>query len=107
VDRQELQRHIDDGIEEQLQLEYKAAGSLGKLNDKTTEITKDVSAMETPSTGGCRPALSIQRLFTCVIHQTNGVADGNTAGRCSPQSGRMIVAQQFTAGIKSGRMGSP
>jgi len=43
--QEELQRHIDDGIEEQLQLEYKAAGSLGKQNDKTTEITKDVSAM--------------------------------------------------------------
>ena len=42
---QELQRHIDDKIEEQLQLEYKAAASLAKQNDKTSEITKDVSAM--------------------------------------------------------------
>jgi hypothetical protein len=43
--KEELERHIDDCIEEQLQLEYKAAASLGKQNDRTNEITKDVSAM--------------------------------------------------------------
>ena len=40
---EELQRHIDDGIEESTTLDYKAAQALGK--DKKNEITKDVSAM--------------------------------------------------------------
>lgn len=40
---QELQRHIDDEIEESTTLDYKAAQALGK--DKKDEITKDVSAM--------------------------------------------------------------
>jgi hypothetical protein len=40
---QELQRHIDDEIEESTTLDYKAAPALGK--DKKDEITKDVSAM--------------------------------------------------------------
>ena len=47
----ELQRHISDGIEEHSGLDYKASGSLGKQNDKTTEITKDVSAFAN-SAGG-------------------------------------------------------
>jgi hypothetical protein len=47
----ELQRHINDGVEESLNLDYKAAGSLGTNNDKKTEITKDVSAIAN-SAGG-------------------------------------------------------
>lgn len=47
----ELNRHISDGIEEHSGLDYKASGSLGKQNDKTTEITKDVSAFAN-SAGG-------------------------------------------------------
>src|ERR1044072_836376 len=47
----ELQRHIDEGIEEHFQLDYKAAGSIDKQNNKTTEITKDVSAFAN-SAGG-------------------------------------------------------
>jgi len=36
---------IENRIEESLRLDYKAAGALGKQNDKTSEISKDVSAM--------------------------------------------------------------
>jgi hypothetical protein len=46
-----LKQLITDGVEESLQLEYKRAASLGKQNDKTTEVTKDVSAMAN-SVGG-------------------------------------------------------
>jgi hypothetical protein len=42
-DEAELQRHITDEIEESTNLDYKAAGALGR--DKKDEITKDVSAM--------------------------------------------------------------
>lgn len=35
---------IENKVEENLNLDYKAAGSLSKQNDKTTEISKDVSA---------------------------------------------------------------
>ena len=35
---------IKNKVEENLNLDYKAAGSLGKQNNKTTEISKDVSA---------------------------------------------------------------
>lgn len=47
----EIQRYIDDGDEESLTLDYKAAGALAKSNGKKSEITKDVSAM-TNSAGG-------------------------------------------------------
>lgn len=50
-DENELQRLIDDEVEESLVPDYKAAGSLDKNNDKKTEITKDVSAMAN-SAGG-------------------------------------------------------
>lgn len=40
-----LEQMIQDGVEESLTLEYKAAGSLGKTDVKKKEITKDVSAM--------------------------------------------------------------
>ena len=40
-----LQRHIDDGIEESLNLDYKDARSIAKSDSKKREITKDVSAM--------------------------------------------------------------
>lgn len=40
-----LQNLIENQIEESLHLDYKAAKALGKQNDKTSEITKDVSAM--------------------------------------------------------------
>jgi hypothetical protein len=40
----DLQRYIDDGVEESLNLDYKAAGSLAKTEGKKAEITKDVSA---------------------------------------------------------------
>ena len=36
---------IENKVEENLNLDYKASGSLEKQNNKTTEISKDVSAM--------------------------------------------------------------
>jgi len=50
-DQAELQRHIDDGVEESLNLDYKAAEALGTSDGKKKEITKDVSAMAN-SAGG-------------------------------------------------------
>jgi Schlafen, AlbA_2 len=50
-DQAELQRHINDEVEESLNLEYKAGDALGTNNDKKKEITKDVSAMAN-SAGG-------------------------------------------------------
>jgi hypothetical protein len=41
----ELQRHINDGVEESLTLDYKAGDALGTSDGKKKEITKDVSAM--------------------------------------------------------------
>lgn len=41
----ELQRYIDDEIEESLTLDYKAAEALGRSDGKKHDITKDVSAM--------------------------------------------------------------
>jgi hypothetical protein len=40
-----LQNLINNRIEENLHLDYKASGALAKQNDKTTEVSKDVSAM--------------------------------------------------------------
>lgn len=40
-----LQQYIQDGVEEEHQLEYKAAGALDKTNEKKVEITKDISSM--------------------------------------------------------------
>ena len=40
-----LKQYIDDEIEENLNLDYKAAAALGKSDSKKREITKDVSAM--------------------------------------------------------------
>lgn len=39
-----VQRMISDGIEENLHLDYKAAGSLAKVSQKRDEIVKDVTA---------------------------------------------------------------
>jgi len=50
-DQAELQRHIDDGVEESLNLDYKASGALERSDEKKAEITKDVSAMAN-SAGG-------------------------------------------------------
>jgi hypothetical protein len=50
-DQAELQRHIDDGVEENLSLDYKAGEALGTSDGKKKEITKDVSAMSN-SAGG-------------------------------------------------------
>src|SRR5262249_14876653 len=50
-DQSELQRLIDDGAEENLTLDYKAADALGTTDGKKKEITKDVSAMAN-SAGG-------------------------------------------------------
>ena len=46
-----LNQMIKDEIEESLNLDYKAAGSLEKSDKKKTEITKDISAMAN-SAGG-------------------------------------------------------
>lgn len=43
--QQRIHQLIQGNVEENLQLEYKGARSLGRQNDKTFEITKDVSAM--------------------------------------------------------------
>lgn len=40
-----LEALIENKVEENLNLDYKASGSLDKQNNKTTEISKDVSAM--------------------------------------------------------------
>jgi len=50
-DQAELQRYIDEGIEESLTLDYKAADALGNSDGKKREITKDVTAMAN-SAGG-------------------------------------------------------
>jgi hypothetical protein len=49
--REKLQRHIDDQVQESLNLDYKGAGSLDKADKKKVEIHKDVSAMAN-SAGG-------------------------------------------------------
>jgi len=41
----DLERYILDEVEENSALDYKAAGSLSKADDKKSEITKDISAM--------------------------------------------------------------
>ena len=40
-----LQSLIENKVEESLNLEYKSSGALGKQNNKTTEISKDVSSL--------------------------------------------------------------
>jgi hypothetical protein len=47
----ELQRHMDNKVEESLTLDYKAGDALGTSDGKKREITKDVSAMAN-SAGG-------------------------------------------------------
>lgn len=44
-DEARVQQYIDDGIEESLNLDYKAADAISKTDGKKREITKDVSAM--------------------------------------------------------------
>ena len=44
-DQARVQQYIDDGVEESLNLDYKAAGALAKTDSKRREVTKDVSAM--------------------------------------------------------------
>jgi len=46
-----IQSYIDGKIEESGGLEYKAAGALGTQNDKTEEITKDVSSFANAAGG--------------------------------------------------------
>ncbi len=43
--RERLQSYIDDGVQEDLRLDYKAADALAKTDSKKKEIYKDVSAM--------------------------------------------------------------
>ncbi|MCU1263977.1 MAG: transcriptional regulator [Acidobacteria bacterium] len=50
-DDTELQRHVNEGIEESSGLEYKGAGALNPQNPDAIEITKDISAMAN-SAGG-------------------------------------------------------
>lgn len=50
-DQEELQRYIDEGIEESLTLDYKAGVALLRGSNRTKEIAKDVSAMAN-SAGG-------------------------------------------------------
>lgn len=49
--RERLQRHLDDRVQEDLNLDYKGADSLAKSDGKKREIHKDVSAMAN-SAGG-------------------------------------------------------
>ena len=44
-DEARLMQYINDGIEESLNLDYKAAAALNKTEEKKKQITKDVSAM--------------------------------------------------------------
>ena len=39
-----LESLIENKVEESLNLEYKASGAFGKQNNKTTEISKDISS---------------------------------------------------------------
>ncbi|MBQ3677449.1 MAG: ATP-binding protein, partial [Bacteroidales bacterium] len=41
---QDIQKLIDNEIEESIHLEFKSAGALGKWDSKKTEMTKDVAA---------------------------------------------------------------
>lgn len=50
-DEVELQRHIEEGIEESSALDYKSGAALNAKNPNVNEITKDVSAMAN-SAGG-------------------------------------------------------
>lgn len=50
-DKEKVQQYINDAIEENSNLDYKAADALGKSEGKKKEITKDVSAMAN-SAGG-------------------------------------------------------
>jgi len=50
-DEVRLQKLIDDGVEETLSLEYKSAASIDRQNNKTDEITKDISSMANSSGG--------------------------------------------------------
>jgi hypothetical protein len=50
-DQSRLHQYIDQGIEESLTLEYKAAAALEKTQPKKDEITKDVSAMANAAGG--------------------------------------------------------
>lgn len=50
-DQARLQQLIDQGIEESLTLEYKAAAALEKTTQRKDEITKDVSAMANAAGG--------------------------------------------------------
>ena len=50
-DQARVQALIDQGVQENLTLEYKAAGALEKTDKKRTEITKDVSAMANAAGG--------------------------------------------------------
>lgn len=50
-DQTELQRYINDKVEENLNLDYKSADALGASDGKKEEITKDVSSMSN-SAGG-------------------------------------------------------
>src|SRR5262249_7945933 len=51
ANKQDLQRLVDDDIQESLTLEYKAAAALSKDNDPRNELCKDVSAFAN-SAGG-------------------------------------------------------
>ncbi len=44
-DQHALEQYVHDGVEESLNLEYKAAAALGRSDGKKKEITKDVSAL--------------------------------------------------------------
>ena len=44
-DQARVQQYIDDGVEESLNLDYKAAGALTRKDKDKKEVTKDVSAM--------------------------------------------------------------
>jgi hypothetical protein len=50
-DKEKVQQYINDEIEENSNLDYKAADALGKNDERKKEITKDVSAMAN-SAGG-------------------------------------------------------
>ena len=50
-DEKKLQSLINDEVEENLLLEYKGAGAIGRTDGKKKEISKDISAMAN-SAGG-------------------------------------------------------
>ncbi|MCY4071027.1 MAG: ATP-binding protein [Chloroflexi bacterium] len=70
-DQARVRKYIDDGIEESLNLDYKAAGALAKTDGKRKEVTKDVSAMANSDGGIIIYGMTEQNHLPDVIDPVN------------------------------------